>query len=136
LLSTAVEEMLRAYAPVTMARVVAKDVEVGGCPMKEGDWVLLPFPAANRDPDAFERADEVVIDREINRHAAFGLGIHRCVGSNLARMEVRIALEVFVERFPQFELADPSAVKWSVGQVRGPRALPVRIVSRAATRTK
>ncbi|MFM8957251.1 MAG: hypothetical protein ACKOJH_07430, partial [Actinomycetota bacterium] len=63
-------------------------------------------------------------------------GIHRCVGSNLARMEVRIALEVFVERFPQFELADPSAVKWSVGQVRGPRALPVRIVSRAATRTK
>ena len=136
LLSTAVEEMLRAYAPVTMARVVAKDVEIGGCPMKEGDWVLLPFPAANRDPQAFERADEVVIDREINRHSAFGLGIHRCVGSNLARMEVRIALEVFVERFPEFELADASAVAWSVGQVRGPRVLPVRIVSRRAARAK
>jgi cytochrome P450 len=136
LLPTAVEEMLRAYAPVTMARVVAKDVEIGGCPMKEGDWVLLPFPAANRDPEAFERADEVVIDREINRHAAFGLGIHRCIGSNLARMEVRIALEVFVERFPQFELVDPSAVSWSVGQVRGPRALPVRIVSRTTARVK
>ena len=136
LLSTAVEEMLRAYAPVTMARVVAKDVEIGGCPMKEGDWVLLPFPAANRDPQAFERADEVVIDREINRHLAFGLGIHRCVGSNLARMEVRIALEVFVERFPEFELADASAVAWSVGQVRGPRVLPIRIVSRRAARAK
>ncbi len=136
LLSTAVEEMLRAYAPVTMARVVAKDVEIGGCPMKEGDWVLLPFPAANRDPQAFERADEVVIDREINRHSAFGLGIHRCVGSNLARMEVRIALEVFVERFPEFELADASAVAWSVGQVRGPRVLPIRIVSRRAARAK
>ena len=136
LLPTAVEEMLRAYAPVTMARVVAKDVEIGGCPMKEGDWVLLPFPAANRDPQAFERADEVVIDREINRHSAFGLGIHRCVGSNLARMEVRVALEVFVERFPEFELADASAVAWSVGQVRGPRVLPIRIVSRRAARAK
>jgi cytochrome P450 len=136
LLPTAVEEMLRAYAPVTMARVVAKDVEIGGCPMKEGDWVLLPFPAANRDPEAFERADEVVIDREINRHSAFGLGIHRCVGSNLARMEVRVALEVFVERFPEFELADPSAVAWSVGQVRGPRVLPIRVKSRAAARAK
>lgn len=136
LLSTAVEEMLRAYAPVTMARVVAKDVEVGGCPMKEGDWVLLPFPAANRDPSAFERADEVLIDREVNRHSAFGLGIHRCIGSNLARMEVRIALEVFVERYPMFELADPSAVTWSVGQVRGPRSLPLRIRSRVTAPNK
>ena len=131
LLSTAVEEMLRAYAPVTMARTVAKDVEIGGCPMKEGDWVLLPFPAANRDPAVFERADEVLIDREVNRHAAFGLGIHRCVGSNLARMEVRIALEVFVERFPEFELANT----WSVGQVRGPRSLPIRVRSRATSQT-
>ncbi|MEN9286143.1 MAG: hypothetical protein RIS39_135 [Actinomycetota bacterium] len=136
LVPTAVEEMLRAYAPVTMARVVAKDVEIGGCPMKEGDWVLLPFPAANRDPGAFDRADEVIIDREVNRHSAFGLGIHRCVGSNLARMEVRIAMEVFIERFPKFELADPAAVTWSVGQVRGPRSLPILLQSRATARTK
>ena len=136
LVPTAVEEMLRAYAPVTMARVVAKDVEIGGFPMKEGDWVLLPFPAANRDPGAFDRADEVIIDREVNRHSAFGLGIHRCVGSNLARMEVRIAMEVFIERFPKFELADPAAVTWSVGQVRGPRSLPILLQSRATARTK
>jgi cytochrome P450 len=103
--------------------------------MKEGDWVLLPFPAANRDPAVFERANEVLIDREVNRHAAFGLGIHRCVGSNLARMEVRIALEVFVERFPEFELANPAAITWSVGQVRGPRSLPIRVRSRATSQT-
>jgi cytochrome P450 len=136
LVPTAIVELRGAYAPVTMARVVAKDVEIGGCPMKEGDWVLLPFPAANRDPEAFERADEVVIDREVNRHTAFGLGIHRCIGSNLARMEVRIAMEVFIERFPEFELADPAAVTWSVGQVRGPRSLPIRIRSRATARAK
>ena len=95
--------------------------------MKEGDWVLLPFPAANRDPEFFDRADEVIIDREENRHAAFGLGIHRCLGSNLARMELRVAVEEWVKRFPNFELADPSAVTWAAGQVRGPRSIPVRL---------
>jgi cytochrome P450 len=123
----AIEEFLRFYAPVTMARVVAEDVELSGCPMKQGDWVLLPFPAANRDPEAFDRADEFVIDREENRHGAFGLGIHRCVGSNLARLELTVAIETWMERFPDFELADPDAVRWSTGQIRGPRELPIRI---------
>src|SRR4051794_26639102 len=127
LLPTAMGEFLRGYAPVTMARLVKKDVEWNGCPMKEDDWVLLSFPAANRDPDAFEDADKVIIDREVNRHAAFGLGIHRCAGSHLARMELRVALEVFLDAFPVFQLADPSAVRWAGGQVRGPRSLPLRI---------
>ena len=131
LLPTAIEELLRAYAPVTMARIVSQDAEIGGCPVKQGDSVLLPFPAANRDPDVFENADTVIIDREVNRHVAFGLGIHRCLGSNLARLELRIAVEVFINRFPKFELADPGAVTWSLGQVRGPRKLPVRIVQRS-----
>ncbi|MFC4534234.1 cytochrome P450 [Sphaerisporangium dianthi] len=127
LLPTAMEEFLRAYAPVTMARLVREDVDWRGADMKGDDWVLLSFPAANRDPSQFERADEVVIDREVNRHAAFGLGIHRCVGSHLARMELRVALEVWLERIPDFSLHDPAAVTWSTGQVRGPRALPLRI---------
>jgi len=131
LLPTAIEELLRAYAPVTMARIVSQDAEIGGCPVKQGDSVLLPFPAANRDPDVFENADTVIIDREVNRHVAFGLGIHRCLGSNLARLELRVAVEVFINRFPKFELADPGAVTWSLGQVRGPRKLPVRIVQRS-----
>ena len=131
LLPTAIEELLRAYAPVTMARIVSKDATIGGCPVKRGDSVLLPFPAANRDPEVFDRADEVVIDREENRHLAFGLGIHRCLGSNLARLELRVAVEVFIARFPKFDLANADAVTWSLGQVRGPRKLPVRIVQRS-----
>jgi cytochrome P450 len=127
LLPTAMEEFLRAYAPVTMARLVREDMEWRGVDMKAEDWILLSFPAANRDDTQFDRADEVVIDREENRHAAFGLGIHRCVGSHLARMELRIALEVWLERIPSFSLADPAAVTWSTGQIRGPRALPLRI---------
>jgi hypothetical protein len=127
LLPVAMEELLRAYAPVTMARLVKHDMDWNGCPMKADDWVLLPFPAANRDPEFFIDADEVIIDREDNRHAAFGLGIHRCAGSHLARMELRVALEVWLETFPTFELADPGAVRWSGGQVRGPRTLPIRI---------
>ncbi|MFI6908061.1 cytochrome P450 [Nonomuraea sp. NPDC050394] len=126
LLPTAMEEFLRAYAPVTMARLVKEDLSWNGVEMKAEDWILLSFPAANRDPAYFERADEVVIDREVNRHVAFGLGIHRCVGSHLARMELRIALEVWLERVPSFTLSDPDAVTWATGQVRGPRTLPIR----------
>jgi cytochrome P450 len=126
----AVEEFLRFYAPVTMARIVADDVEIGGQTLHKRDWVLLPFPAANRDPEAFDRADEFVIDRERNRHVAFGLGIHRCLGSNLARMELTVAVDEWMKRIPEFELADadPAAVRWSTGQVRGPRQLPVRLL--------
>ena len=126
----AVEEFLRMYAPVTMARIAATETEVGGCPVAERDWVLLPFPAANRDPEAFERADEFVIDRQRNRHVAFGLGVHRCLGSNLARMELTVAVDEWMKRIPDFELADPdpSLVRWSTGQVRGPRELPLRIL--------
>jgi hypothetical protein len=127
LMGTAVEEFLRAYAPVTMARLVSQDVELGGQQLKEGDWLLLPFPAANRDPEFFADAGRVMIDREINRHAAFGLGIHRCIGSNLARMELRVALEEWMSRYPDFSLVDPSKVTWSAGQVRGPRTVPVRL---------
>lgn len=124
----ALEELLRFYAPVTMARIVdGDDATVGDREVGDRDWVLLPFPAANRDPEVFERADEFVIDRQRNRHVAFGLGIHRCIGSNLARMELRVALEEWLARVPDFELADPDAVRWSTGQVRGPRTLPLRI---------
>jgi len=128
LMPTAVEEFLRAYAPVTMARLVAKDFEFRGRTLHEGDWLLLPFPAANRDPEFFPDADEVRLDRVDNRHAAFGLGIHRCIGSNLARMELTVALEEWMARIPDFELTDPAQVTWSAGQVRGPRQVPVRVV--------
>lgn len=108
-----------------MARELTDDVEFAGCPMHRGDPLLLPFPAANRDPAAFEDPDSVLLDREQNRHFAFGVGIHRCLGSNLARLELRIAVQRLLDRVPEFRLADPSAVTWSDGQVRGPRTLPL-----------
>jgi len=123
LMPTAIEEFLRAYSPVTMAREVANETEIGGCTFKPGEMVLLSFPSANRDPSVFPDADKVIIDRKENRHAAFGLGIHRCVGSNLARMEMTVAVEEFLKRIPEFSLA--GEVTWSEGSVRGPRKLPV-----------
>jgi cytochrome P450 len=125
LMPTAVEELLRAYAPVTMARLVVEETEVGGCTFQPGQMVMLPFPSANRDPEVFPDADRVILDRAENRHLAFGVGIHRCLGSNLARMELRVALEEWLRRIPRFTLADPDAVTWSQGTVRGPRRIPV-----------
>jgi cytochrome P450 len=127
LMPTAVEEFLRAYAPVTMAREVVKETTVGGCPFKEKGQVLLSFPAANRDPAMFPDADKVLIDRAENRHAAFGLGRHRCLGSNLARLEMTVAIEEWLARFPEFRLAEGERVTWSEGTVRGPRRLPVAL---------
>lgn len=124
LMAAAVEEFLRAFSPVTMAREVVKDTTVGGCPVKAGNMLLLSFPAANRDPTMFKNADKVVLDRQPNRHSAFGLGIHRCIGSNLARMEITVALEEWLKRIPKFAL--DGAVGWSDGTVRGPRKLPIR----------
>jgi cytochrome P450 len=125
LMASAVEEFLRAYAPVTMAREVVKETRIGGCTFKPGHMVLLSFPAANRDPAVFPDADRVIIDRTQNRHAAFGLGIHRCVGSNLARMEIRVALTEWLARIPEFRLDPDAPVTWSEGTVRGPRGLPL-----------
>jgi cytochrome P450 len=109
-----------------MARYVASDVEYKGCLMKEGDRVLMNFPAANRDPEKFHDPDQVILDRPENPHIAFGVGIHRCAGSNLARMEMRVSIEEWLKRIPDFELEDPHAVTWAGGQVRGPRSMMLR----------
>jgi len=125
LIPTAIEEFLRAYGPVTMAREVIGETEIGGRTVCPGEKVLLTFPAANRDPDRFADPDEVMIDRQQNRHIAFGVGIHRCLGSNLARMELQVAIERWLDRIPDFELAPGAEVTWTGGQVRGPRTVPV-----------
>jgi cytochrome P450 len=128
LMPTAIEELLRAYSPVTMARRLTTDVEFNGCPMKAGDRILMNFPAANRDPEVFPDPDTVILDRQHNRHVAFGAGIHRCAGSNLARMELRVAIEEWLAQIPEFEISDEDGVTWAGGQVRGPRTVPIRIV--------
>ncbi len=122
---TAIEEVLRFYAPVTMARKVIGDVEVAGCPIRAGEQMLLTFPAANHDPESFENADQFQLDRAVNRHVAFGLGVHRCLGSNLARLELTVALQEWIRAFPDYELDAGRQTTWANGQIRGPRNVPV-----------
>jgi cytochrome P450 len=122
---TANEEVLRYYAPVTMARKVVNDVTVQGCPMHAGDQTLVTFPAANHDPAAFEDAHIFKLDRQNNRHVAFGLGIHRCAGSNLARLEMLVAFQEWLRAFPNYSLDPTKKTTWANGQVRGPRQIPV-----------
>jgi len=129
LMPVAIEEFLRFYAPVTMARLVKHDMEYQGCPMKEDDWILLGFPAANRDPVAFKDADKFIIDRAENRHVAFGLAytaapdrtwpVSRCASRSRSSSSA-IPLR----------MADSKAVTWAPGQIRGPRNLPIRILQR------
>lgn len=126
LFPTAIEEMLRAYSPVTMGREAIESITYNDATFETGAKILMNFPAANRDPAVFDHPDEIRIDRVRNRHIAFGSGIHRCLGSNLARLEMDIALRTWFDRIPEFELADPGAVTWAGGQVRGPRTLPLR----------
>jgi cytochrome P450 len=105
----ATEEFLRALSPVqAMARTLKQDTVIDGIEMRAGERVVLAFGAANRDPERFECPYEVRLDRESNPHTAFGAGAHRCLGSNLARREVNVALEEMILRHPRFELAEPA----------------------------
>lgn len=121
----AAEELLRAYAIVTTGRLVTRDVEWNGCPMKAGDRVLLPTPSANRDDATFENSTSVDLERQSNRHMAFGAGPHRCVGSNLARLELVVALEEWHRRIPDYSLDSSEPLKFHSGGVAGFEKLPL-----------
>ena len=127
LLPTAVEEFLRAFASVSLWRLVTEQGQIGETAVAAGDTVMMAFPAACRDPEAFDDADQVIIDRARNRHVAFGAGIHRCLGSNLARLEITVALRVWLEMVPDFRLDPAGEVTWAEGAIRGPRTVPVLI---------
>lgn len=121
----AVEEFLRYSSIVTPGRIVTRDADFAGCPMREGDVVLLPTLAAGHDPREFPEAEDFDIHRAQNRHLAFGAGPHRCVGSHLARAELRIAIEEWHRRIPEYHVDDPSAVRQHVAGVAGLDALPI-----------
>jgi cytochrome P450 len=111
-----VEELLRWETPVmSIARVAAADTEVGGCPITAGTRVGVCLGAANTDPEALDDAGTVVLTRSPNRHLAFGGGIHRCLGSHLARMELRVTLREWHRRIPDYWLAPGAELKWSPG---------------------
>ena len=109
-----VEELLRWESPVSaVARVAAADTDLGGCPVHRGDSMLLFIGAANTDPATAAGADAVDFDRTVNRHSAFGGGIHRCLGSHLARLELRVALREWHRRIPHYQMAEGVDLMWT-----------------------
>ncbi|MFI5041207.1 MAG: cytochrome P450 [Acidimicrobiales bacterium] len=110
LIPGAVEEFLRLFAFVAPARKVMEDVDFHGCPLKKGDMVLVPLSAATRDPDAFDDPTTFAPDRRVQNHIAFGAGPHRCLGSHLARRELRVALEEWHARIPDYRLTEGVSV--------------------------
>jgi len=120
----AVEELLRRHSFVNLARRVTRDVEFAGVTMHQGDQVICSLPLASRDPDEYDDPTNVRLDRDANRHFAFGAGPHRCVGSHLARLEMRIAFDEWHERIPDYQL-DGEVTAYG-GAVMGVETLPLR----------
>jgi cytochrome P450 len=113
LLALATEEFLRYYPPArTHARTVTEDFEFEGCPMRKGDRVLLSEVSSGRDQSAFLDADTFLLDRNPNRHLSFGVGLHRCVGSHLARIEFAEVLAQVLQRLPDFEIDVDAVVEY------------------------
>jgi cytochrome P450 len=125
LIPSAVEELLRFETPVTgVPRIAAEDTEIGGCPVAKGDHVMIILGSANTDDAEFADADTVDFGREVNRHLAFGGGIHRCLGSHLARQELRIVLREFHSRIPEYRVADGAELVFTPG-IRSLASLPL-----------
>ena len=106
---------------VTMARDVTTGTEVARCPSHTEDLMLLPLPANDPDPAAFDDPTELRPERAKNRHRTSGAGIHRCVESKLARLELSVALQGGLRALPDYRLDPEREAKWAPGQIRGPR---------------
>lgn len=125
LMPTAVEEMLRYLTPLPMlARIATHDVEIGGETIHEGEKVGLHWMSANHDPEEFPDPESVILDRSPNRHVAFGIGPHRCIGMHLARIEVRVVLEEILARIPNYRVVKDGVVR-GAGVTRQVYHLPV-----------
>lgn len=127
-LDSAVEEFLRWFAPVLPGRRLTQDVEIRGVPMKEGDRVMLMMGAACRDEEQFPDAEVIDFSRSPNRHIAFGAGAHRCLGSHIARQELRIALREWHRVMPHYRVKDGSTPVRHLSAVRGHTELLLEIL--------
>lgn len=131
LIDSAVEELLRFTSPVVCGapRIALEDVEIAGVVIPRGSQVIAVLSSANRDASQFDEPDRLDIQRDPNRHVAFGLGIHFCLGAQLARLEGRIAFSSLLARFPRIELGVPRGeLRWKASQtLRGLRSLPLRL---------
>jgi cytochrome P450 len=118
----AIEEFARVYAPVVaLGRTCTKDVEIGGRELKEGDFIMMLYAGASRDPRVVEDPKKIDITRETVLHSAFGVGIHRCIGSNLARLELRAAFEEFLKRIPDYKVKEGGEPQYVSGFLRSMR---------------
>ncbi len=131
IIPNAIEELLRWETPVmSIARVAVTDTELGGCPVHAGDQLMVMIGSANTDQAEFPDGDLVRFDREDNRHIAFGGGIHRCLGSHLARLELRVALREWHKRIPDYEVEPGHTLVYTAG-IRSIDYFPMRITARA-----
>jgi cytochrome P450 len=130
IIPNAIEELLRWETPVMMvSRVAVQDVELAGCPVHKGDHAIVMIGSANTDEAEFPDADDVRFDREVNRHIAFGGGIHRCLGSHLARLELRVALREWHKRIPEYEVEPDHELVYTTG-IRSIDHFPMRFTAR------
>ncbi|MCZ7537593.1 MAG: cytochrome P450 [Acidimicrobiia bacterium] len=127
-----VEEILRWTSPVVhFCRTPNRDVEICGQRIRAGERMVLFYPSANRDEDVFERPDEFCVDRRPNRHLAFGIGEHFCLGAHVARLELEVIFRHLVQRLEHVELAGPvERLRSSV--VGGIKHMPIRYRLRAS----
>jgi len=126
---SAVEELLRLDGPfVAIARTATRDTEIGGHAVKKGEKVIIYWASADRDDAEFPHPDIFALDRSNNRHLAFGAGPHRCAGSNLARMNMRIALGELVRRLNEIKLQVGTDIHYHATFTRAPLAVPITFV--------
>jgi cytochrome P450 len=116
LIPAAIEELLRWETPVMgVSRVAMEDTEMAGCPIHKGDNVMVMIGSVNTDEADLPDADVVRFDREVNRHVAFGGGVHRCLGSHLARQELRVAMREWHRRIPEYSVKDGHVLQYTGG---------------------
>jgi cytochrome P450 len=126
LIPDAIEELLRLDGSLAcIARTARHDTQLAGNEIKKGEQVLMYWMSANRDEAEFPDADEFVLDRVSNRHLAFGAGPHRCAGSNLARMNLRIAIEALLSRLDDIKLQDGAEIHFHSSFNRAPLSVPI-----------
>jgi cytochrome P450 len=126
LMNSATEEMVRfASASTYLRRTVTQEASLGGTPLRQGDKVLLCFGAANRDPGEFADPDRLILDRSPVNHLGFGLGVHRCVGSHLAKLQLQVALKELLKRYSHLSLDPEGSIQFSSGLGQGMISLPL-----------
>jgi len=118
-------ELLRRFSVTFSARVVIQDVEIRGVQMKKGDRIFACLPAGNFDPEIFPNPLEVDFDRPRKPNLAFTAGVHSCLGSHLAKMELTAAIQEWLKRIPEFSLKPGTEITYKPGGVIGPSSVPL-----------